>query len=194
MTADATTPDGPVSTPGPVDDVMVYPGVRAGRGRTAAAAVEAWLQVAWLMLAEGRAYVEDLEGGTRQPQMQQAAKMRLLEQLADIDSRLAGRLPAGDGHELALALEYGMSELVDVSGPRLAEIFSLDETLGGPTCDVAGAMALWQRLLDGFPGRLPDRLVAQGQRDMLRTLRTWARLARATDLDVGLLTPFMKDA
>jgi hypothetical protein len=29
---------------------------------------------------------------------------------------------------------------------------------------------------------------------MLVTLQTWARLARAAGLDVGLLTPFMKDA
>jgi hypothetical protein len=29
---------------------------------------------------------------------------------------------------------------------------------------------------------------------MLRTLRVWAELARSAGLDVGLLTPFMKDA
>lgn len=198
MTTGTDRPGAPEhAAPGPmndVDDVAVCPGVRAGRGRVPATAVKAWLEVAWLMLAEGRAYIEDLEGGVEQPQMQQAAKIRLLEQLSDIDGRLAGRVPAGDGHELALALEYGMSELADVSGDRLAEIFGLHETLGGPSCDVAGVMALWQRLLDGFPGGLPDRLVAQGQRDMLVTLQTWARLARAAGLDVGLLTPFMKDA
>lgn len=192
MTADARDTGGTAA--GPVDDIPLYPGVRAGHGRPAAAAVTVWLQVAWLMLAEGGAYIEDLEGGGQQPQMQQAARIRLLEQLADIDSRLAGRVPAGDAHALALALEYGMTELADISGSRLAEIFGLGETLGGPACDVTAVLALWQRLLDGFPGELPDRLAAQGQRDLLRTLQTWARLARASGLDVGLLAPFMKDA
>lgn len=194
MRADASGTAGAAAAAGSVEDVAVYPGMRAGHGRAAAASVTAWLQAAWLMLAEGRAYAEDLEGGAGQPQMQQAAKIRLLEQLADIDSRLAGRVPAGDGHALALALEYGMSELADVSGERLAEIFGLGEALGGPACDVAAPLALWQRLLDGFPGELPDRLGAQGQRDLLRTLQTWAPLARAAGLDVGLLTPFMKEA
>lgn len=174
--------------------VPVYPGVRAGHGRAPAAAVRSWLEVSWLMLAEGRAYLEDIEGGAQQPQMQQAAKIRLLEQLADIDNRLAGRVPPADGHCLALALEYGFSELADASGEELAAIFGLTEELGGDRCAVDGTVVLWQRLLEGFPGRLPDRLVAQGHRDMLTTLQTWARLARAVDLDVGLLTPLIKDA
>jgi hypothetical protein len=146
------------------------------------------------MLAEGRAYVEDLDGGAGQPQMQQAAKLRLLEQLVDIDTRLAGRVAVADAHCLALGLEYGMSELVGATGEQLAQIFGLDEELGGPACRTEDVLVLWERLLDAYPGELPDRLVAQGQRDMLLTLQRWARLARAAGLDVGLLTPFMKDA
>lgn len=172
----------------------VFPSVRAGHGRATAAAVETWIQVAWLMLAEGRAYIEDLEGGTDQPQMQQAAKLRLLEQLTDIDNRLAGRVPAADAHCLALALEYGMQEVVDASGEELIEIFGLTEELGGDSCQTSEVFVLWERLLAAFPGELPDRLVAQGHRDMLQTLRTWAALSRAVQLDVGFLTPFMKEA
>jgi hypothetical protein len=175
--------------------VPVYPGLRAGHGRDSAEAVSRWLAVAWLMLAEGRAYAEDLEGGAGQPQMRQAAKLRFLEQLVDIDNRLAGRTPVADAHCLALALEYGTHELVDASGTELAEIFGLPgEEFGGEECAVDEIFVLWERLLEGFPGELPDRLVAQGQRDMLRTLRVWAELARSAGLDVGLLTPFMKDA
>jgi hypothetical protein len=172
----------------------VFPGVRAGHARPAAATVAVWLQVGWLMLAEGLAYIEDLAGGREQPQMQQAAKIRLLEQLADIDSRLAGRLALADQHCLAVALEYGFSELVAASGADLAEVFALGEELGGAQCTVAGVELLWQRLVDGFPGDLPDRLVAQGHRDLLVTLRSWAELARSVDLDVGLLAPLIKDA
>ena len=174
--------------------VPVYPGLRAGHGTATPDAVRTWLQVAWLMLAEGRAYVEDLEGGTSQPQMQQAAKLRMLEQLVDVDNRLAGRVAAADGHCLALGLEYGLSELAGTTGEELGDIFGVDEEFGGDSCRVDEIFLLWQRLLDGFPGELPDRLVAQGQRDMLLTLRKWAELARSAGLDVGLLTSFMKDA
>lgn len=174
--------------------VAVYPGLKAGHGRRTPDAVQVWLQAAWLMLAEGRAYVEDLEGGTAQPQMQQAAKLRMLEQLVDIDNRLAGRTPVADAHCLAVALEYGVQELADASGTELAEIFGLDEEFGGDSCQVSEIFTLWQRLLDDYPGELPDRLVAQGQRDMLLTVQVWAELARSARLDVGLLAPFMKDA
>lgn len=174
--------------------VPVYPGLRAGHARPATAAVESWLQVGWLMLAEGRAYLEDLAGGAEQPQMRQAAKLRLLEQLADIDNRLAGRVPADDPHRLAVALEYGFGELADISGDQLVTVFELTEELGGDRCAVDGVLTLWQRLLAGFPGELPDRLVAQGHRDLLVTLQRWAELARAVGSDVGLLAPLVKDA
>jgi hypothetical protein len=99
-----------------------------------------------------------------------------------------------DAHCLALALEYGTSELIDATGEELAEIFGLDEEFGGGDCAVDEIFVLWQRLLAEFPGELPDRLVAEGHGEMLRTLRKWAALARSVGLDVGLLTPQMKDA
>jgi hypothetical protein len=177
-----------------VSSLRMYPGVLAGHGRPPHQAITAWLQVAWLMLAEGRAYAEDLVGGQQQPQMQQAARLRFLEQLADVDNRLAGRVPVADGHCLAVALEHGLSELAVLTPDDVVDVFGLDEEFGGLTCDVSDSLALWQRLEAEFPGELPDRLVAQGQRDMLLTLRTWAALARSVGLDVGLLTPLLKDA
>ncbi|MEU6662609.1 DUF6031 family protein [Streptomyces sp. NPDC046821] len=176
------------------DELTAFPSVRAGHVMAGPQAVEVWVQAAWLMLAEGRAYIEDLEGGGEQPQMQQAAKLRFLEQLLDIDQRLAGRVAVDDAHCLALALEYGMREVVDATGPELASVFGLHEEFGGDSCEVDGIHALWERLLDAFPGELPDRLVAEGQRDMLRTLRVWAELARGAGLDIGFLAPFMKAA
>ena len=174
--------------------MAAYPGVRAGRGRPPKASVEGWLQAAWLMLAEGRAYVEDIEGGTAQPQMAKVAKLLLLEQLADVDNRLAGRTPVPSAHLLALALEYGLSELADVGGEELAETFRLPEEMGDAGCETDDVRALWHCLLEGFPGELPDRLLAQGQRDLLLAFQGWARLARAAGLDVGLLAPLIKEA
>ncbi|GIJ26339.1 hypothetical protein Vqi01_15010 [Micromonospora qiuiae] len=178
----------------PAAGITAFPSVRAGHAMPSQAAVEAWVQAAWLMLAEGRAYIEDLEGGADQPQMQQAAKLRFLEQLLDVDYRLAGRQPVDDAHCLALALEYGMHEVMDATGPQLAAVFGLDEEFGGDTCRVDDIYVLWERLLDGFPGELPDRLVAEGQRDMLRTMRVWARLAREAGLDIGFLASSIKAA
>ncbi|MEU3165745.1 DUF6031 family protein [Streptosporangium sp. NPDC006930] len=174
-------------------DIPVFPQVRAGHARPVTAAVEAWIQAAWLMLAEGRSYIEDIEGGTDQPQMQSAVKLRLLEQLVDVDNRLAGRVPVADAHCLALGLEYGLQEVAQATGTDLIEIFALAEEFGGPGSHDE-IFVFWERLLEAFPGELPDRLIAQGQRDMLVTLRSWAALSRAAGLDIGFLTPFMKES
>jgi len=174
--------------------IRLFPEIQAGLPRDEKSSVEQWVIVAWLMAAEGRAYAEDLRGGGAQPQMQQAAKLRLLEVLSDVDTRLSGRRAPADPHCLALALEYGLHHLIDASGTELIDVFGLGEEFGGESCEVAGVLSLWESLVRAFPGVLPDRLVAQGQRDMLRTFRTWADLCRSVGLDVGLLGRYLKDA
>ncbi|MFJ8332021.1 DUF6031 family protein [Streptomyces sp. NPDC094437] len=175
-------------------ELTLYPGVRAGRGLPPEAAVQAWATVAWLMSVDGRAYVEDLDGGVDQPQLRQIVKLRLLELLSEMDTRLTGAEPAGEGHQLALALEYGLHEVCHASGAELAQLFALDEEFGGEEADESGVRALWEGLCEAFPGTIPDPLVASGQSEVLRALRDWSKLCTAAGTDAAFLEPFLKDA
>ncbi|MEU6357427.1 DUF6031 family protein [Streptomyces sp. NPDC047072] len=172
----------------------LFPGVRAGRGLPPETAVRAWATAAWLMQVDGRAYVEDLDGGAEQPQLRQVVKLRLLELLAEIDIRLTGAEPAGEGHLLALALEYGLHEVCTATGPELAQLFDLDQEFGGDLADDAGVRELWNALCEAFPGQIPDPLVASGQGEVLRALRDWSKLCTAAGTDAAFLEPFLKDA
>ncbi|MBT0773329.1 hypothetical protein KIH74_30570 [Kineosporia sp. J2-2] len=171
--------------------VRLFPSARSGRGLPAASAVEAWATAAWLLAVEGRAYLEDLEGGADQPLLRRVVRVKLLELLYDIDTRLAGCLPVAEEHQLALALTYGLHDVAGLEGADLVEVFALaaddDETDGL-------VPQLWDRLCAAFPGDLPDPLQAGGQREILRALRHWSRMCAAAGTDAGFLEPFLKDA
>ncbi|MEV0174399.1 DUF6031 family protein [Streptomyces sp. NPDC050803] len=177
----------------PLAAVRLFPSARSGRGLPAAQAVEAWATAAWLLAVEGRAYLEDLEGGADQPLLRRAVRIKLLELLYDIDTRLAGAVPVAEEHQLALALEYGLHDLAGLDGDRLAEVFALAADDEGDTGDGL-VPQLWERLCAAFPGELPDPLQASGQREILRALRNWSKLCTAAGTDAAFLEPFLKDA
>jgi hypothetical protein len=172
------------------DDIDMFPSVRAGRGRSPDAAVEAWVTAGWLLAVEGRAYLEDLAGGTDQPDLRQAVRLKLLDLLCDVDHRLTGTDVVG-GHQLALALEYGLREVAVLSGGQVVDLFGPD---GTDDPDELRLVAFWAAVCAAFPGELPDPLQPSGQGQILRALRNWSKLCAATGSDAGFLEPLVKDA
>jgi hypothetical protein len=171
----------------------LYPTARGGRGLPGHRAVEAWATAAWSLSVEGRAFLEDLDGGGDQPELRQMVRIRLLELLIDVDTALAGWAPVEEGHQLALALEYGLGNLAVLDGPELITVFALDQATGDQAED-AGVRALWDRLCQEFPGELPNPLLASGQRQILQALRSWSKLCAAVGADAGFLEPLLKNA
>lgn len=171
-----------------------YPRARGGRTRDAAATAEAWTTVAWLLAVEGRAYLEDIEGGAEQPQMRVVVKLRLLELLADLDARLAGARPPGEDHLLSLALEYGLDEAIRLDGAELIDCVDLCDSLLDEQGTDEGVQRLFQALIDDFPGELPDPLVPAGQGEVLRAMRTWSKLGAELGIDISYLRGFMEEA
>jgi hypothetical protein len=177
-----------------IPDAAILPALRTGRTLPAGAAVRTWATVGWLLSVEGRAYIEDLAGGVLQPEMRRLVLLRLLELLAEVDARLGGRPDVVAEHQLALAWEYGLHEVLDAGGTAVSALFGLDDPLGAPDEAVTRVVALWERLCAAFPGELPDPLVPEGQAQILRALRSWSKLAAATQTDASFLEPFLKDA
>jgi hypothetical protein len=177
-----------------IPDAAVLPVLRTGRTMPAGAAVRTWATVGWLLSVEGRAYIEDVEGGVRQPEMRRLVLLRLLELLAEVDARLGGRHDIVGEHQLALAWEYGLHEVLDADGTAISDLFGLDDPLGSPDEAVTRVVTLWEQLCAAFPGELPDPLVPEGQGQILRALRSWSKLAAATHIDASFLEPFLKDA
>jgi len=177
-----------------VRDVDVLPVLRRPLAREARTAVEAWATVAWLLAVEGRALVEDIEGGVEQPAMQHVAAVKLLELLADVDARLSASAPVAEVHLLAVALEHGMPAVLDATGDELVELFGVADGLDGGDPGPDAVTRLFDRIADGFPGDVPNPLLADGQGPVLRALRSWGKLANAAAIDASFLEPFLKDA
>ncbi|HEV2371164.1 MAG TPA: DUF6031 family protein [Streptosporangiaceae bacterium] len=174
--------------------VRWFPSARSGRGLAPEHAVRAWSTAAWLLAVEGRAYLEDMAGGVDQPELRWIVRLRLAELLLDIDLLLGGYAAIQDGHQLAMALEYGLHTVAEVDGPRLVSLFALGGGPGGPAHGDGAVPQLWEELCAAFPGRLPNPLLASGQREILRALRYWSKLCTAAGTDAAFLEPFLKDA
>jgi hypothetical protein len=177
-----------------VGGVRLFPSVRAGRGLPPDQAVRAWATAGWLLAVEGRALLEDLEGGANQPQLRQMVRLQLVELLTDVDIRLGGGVPPDKDHLLAVALEYGLHDVAELDGERLVRLFGLDGEFGTAVSEDGEARAFWDRLCEAFPGQLPDPLQADGQREILQALRLWSKLCTAAGTDAAFLEPFLKDA
>lgn len=171
-----------------------YGRARAGRTRDAREAVQAWTTAAWLLAVEGRAYLEDLDGGVHQPEMRAVVKLRLLELFADLDARLAGARAPGEDHLLSIAVEYGFDELIQLDGDELMSFTEIHEGLLTTNAADAGIRELFQSLVDGFPGQLPNPLAPEGQSEILRAMQIWSRLASGLEMDIAYLSRFLEDA
>lgn len=60
------------------------------------------ISVAWLLMTELEAYLEDLEGAANEPQVVDALRIKLAELMVDIDCRLAGADTPNELHQFAL--------------------------------------------------------------------------------------------
>ena len=174
--------------------LRLFPRLATGEVRPAAERVQAWAMAAWLAGVELRAFIEDLQGGDMQPELRQVVKFRCLELIAVIDALLRGvPRPAGE-HALALALEYGLSEVVIADGPGLIEALELDEPLGEATASIDGVEAFFDALVSAFPGQLPNPLEPQGQGETIRALQLWSKLCDRTGTDAKFLKPLLEEA
>jgi hypothetical protein len=162
-----------VKTP---EDIRLLPEVDAGYARPLRAGAEDWVAVAWLLSAELRALLEDFEGGLDQPELRRVVELRMLEVLLDVDARMLGLVPPGTAHTLALALEYGMRAVLQADGEDLLALSGLDQGLDR-LAEPSGALArLGARLVEEFPGPLPDRLVAESEGHIRECMTLWAGL------------------
>jgi hypothetical protein len=155
---------------------------------SAAIAIEGWVTAAWLLAVEGRALIEDHEGGAEQPALRSVVAIALLELLVRVEAHMRGAIPAASEHLLALGLEHGVQEPLAISPSQLFELLAESQEAD------ASLRKLWEEVLDAFPGTLPDPLQSSGQGEMLRALRNWSSASAAAGLDADFLGPLLKDA
>lgn len=166
-----------------------FPNLNSGLPQPVQTHIEALITAAWKLAVDGRALVEDVEGGEGEQPLVAVLKLRMAEFLVQIDLILRGLVEVDDDHLLSLALEHGLSEVARIDGSELAQVLALGAVDDMPFARIS---ALWNDLLAAFPGEVPNPLRADGQGPILRALRSWSKLCRAARVDDAFLTPLIK--
>ena len=164
----------------------VLPRLNQGAGRICD--LEGWLASSWLLAVELSSLVQDVQGQNIDVSLVEAVKLRMVEVLLQVEERMTGQVETKGIHALPQALQSGFREILDLPADAVPAAFSLG------TPDSARVHQLWQRLLEGFPGELPDAVVASGQGAVLRALRDWSKACEAAGIDSSFLTPLLMDA
>lgn len=171
-----------------------FPRLLAGYTYPAGTQIEKMISVAWLLMTELEAYLEDLEGAISAPRVVAALRVKLAELMVDVDCRLAGAPPPSELHQFALFVEYGLCEVI-ASPDEAAAVW-----LGFPSAtddldrfeDPSVLIRLFKEMLEAFPGEMFNPLLPGTQGQVLRTLRTWDKSCRLAGRDAAFLAPLMR--
>ncbi|MCF5803880.1 MULTISPECIES: DUF6031 family protein [Pseudomonas syringae group] len=170
-----------------------FPRLGGGYSYPAAEQVEKLISVAWLLMTELEAYLEDLEGAKAEPRVIDALRIKLAELMVDIDCRLAGADTPSELHQFALFTEYGLSDVIAHSGETAIDWLGIPKNVTVEEDYEAGRLIdLFREVLDAFPGKLFNPLLPGTQGQVLRTLRDWDRSCRLAGRDAAFLAPLMR--
>ncbi|ATV18232.1 hypothetical protein A584_03610 [Pseudomonas syringae pv. theae ICMP 3923] len=151
------------------------------------------ISVAWLLMTELEAYLEDLEGAASEPRVIDALRIKLAELMVDIDCRLAGADTPDELHQFALFTEYGLSDVIAHSGQVAVEWLGVPcDTTADRSDEASRLIELFKEVLAAFPGKLFNPLLPGTQGQVLRTLRDWDRSCRLAGRDAAFLAPLMR--
>ncbi|KPW84358.1 hypothetical protein SAMN05216596_101747 [Pseudomonas congelans] len=151
------------------------------------------ISVAWLLMTELEAYLEDLDGAADEPLVVDALRIKLAELMVDIDCRLAGADTPNELHQFALFSEYGLTDVIAHTGPVAVEWLDIRaDSAAGHDNEAEWLIEVFRELLDAFPGKLFNPLLPGTQGQVLRTLRDWDRSCRLAGGDAAFLAPLMR--
>ena len=169
-----------------------FPSFAVGLARATPSHLQRLLTATWHLMLSGRTLIEDAEGAVGSPDYLIMLKLRLSELIVGVDFLLRGVELPDEGHRLAIAAELGITEVAILSPDQLWNAVGLSSNAG--TQDEFNCLLeFWNAILEGFPATLPNPLISgRGQRDLVRTLRSWSRLLDQTGLDGKFLAELYK--
>ena len=141
----------------------------------------------WMALVYVQNLLEDVEGADGRPAYLHSLKYRLIETLQEMDGALwPVDCAAPPVHRAAFALDNGIRSL-GLTGQELQERVGLGQ--GALNATELGKLLvdLGNVALAALPGEMPRAQGVQGQREVLRAMRTWSAAAEQTGEDLSFL-------
>lgn len=115
-------------------------------------------------------------------------KLAALEIMYQQDAILCRRQVSASDHLLALVMEYGLTDLVDMEDVSICQyLFSQSFTKDDTDEESERMQALMRKIVEEFPGEIQHSLEKSSQRFFLKTLRNWSAISEAMDVDMAKL-------
>ncbi|MFN7265812.1 MAG: DUF6031 family protein [Phenylobacterium sp.] len=169
----------------PEVDEPIQPSGHAA-GSIVAASLTAAVDLYWMALLNIQNCLEDIEGADGRRDYLGSLRYRLVEALQDMDGVLwPTDLAVTPSHRAAFALQNGL-RMLDLSGPRLCARIGLGEDWDASRLQKE-LLALGADGLCVLPGDIPSAQGPQGQREVIRAMRTWSAAAVKTGDDLAFL-------
>lgn len=172
---------------------ICFRSIKMGRQKELSRYIYILSRIAFKMAIDGRAFIEDVKGGTDQPDYLKILKWRILELLSEFDQILSDSEVCDEIHYSALALEYGFSEILNLSGNEIIDLFKLNDPIDKSIVETKEILKLWEIILDEFPGEIPDPLIPHGQSDLLKALKYWDKICSIANVDRTFLKDMLKE-
>ena len=155
--------------------------------------IESVVTAAWLLMGEGYPIIEDFEGAAdcSESELIECLKIHFAEFLCEIEHALGGPTRRDPDHDLAVALEEGLHNVMSLTGTEFSQFLELPLQTE-PQVYLANIKAIWKQLIHDFPLAVPDPLTSDGQGAVLRVLRVWSKLCDSMGISSEFLIPLMK--
>ncbi len=181
---------------GPRSDTSTLSGLDSGETGTTPVisnSFENLVDLYWSASTGIRSILEDVAGAEDQPEYLWALRLLLIETLQKMGRAFPGSGPSiAPGHELAFALQHGLT-MLNVSSGELVRAICLDRPDASAEVLCESLLSFGSGLIDRLPGDVPDGMGTSSQRQILGAMRNWSAAATDTGADLGFLAKRFED-
>ena len=171
------------------NQTYLFPYIKHGWVFNSKESIKSYITAIWKLTIDGRALLEDIQGGRQQPPLQQVLVIRFFELLYELETDLCQQ-DIDAIHFYSLFLENGVSFICNLTPERAEAAGLFDSDIVNATNNVE---AIWESLLNTYPANIPNPLLAEQQFETLKLLRLWDKVCRAYDIDVLFLKKLMSE-
>jgi hypothetical protein len=149
------------------------------------------VELYWTALADFQNVLEDINGADGRQEYVWGLRLKLLIELHRMDAALGGHPTAMPGHMVAFVLDQGAPRL-GLSAKEVQIAVQMDSSDNDLRL-LAALGDFVEQVLARLPGRIPPAQSPNGQREVIRAMQAWSKIATARVEDLQFLAERLGD-
>ena len=130
-------------------------------------------------------FLEDLEGARNRPDLRYCVTVMLIETLVQTEMLMEPNQNQDleEEHYLAVALENGLTNVINCTGSDIIRDFHLD-SLDGDSSEI---VALCKNMIRGLSEYIPDPMKSSNSLEFIKSMADWVRAMRQAGVSHNLI-------